>query len=61
MGAKSCLWVLVAALGLGWEVADRLFPQPEGALRPRTFRNRVECALERWGLIPLDPFRHIEG
>jgi hypothetical protein len=30
-------------------------------LRPRTLRHRAECILEKWGVIPMDPFRHVEG
>jgi hypothetical protein len=30
-------------------------------LRPRTMAHRIECVLEKWGVIPCDPFRHIEG
>jgi len=45
---------------VAWAFGE-VFPQPPGAIRPRTLRNRVECKLEKWGLIQPDPFRHIEG
>ena len=31
------------------------------AERPRSLRHRIECFLEKHGLIPVDPFRHVEG
>ncbi|OWK38519.1 hypothetical protein FRUB_07639 [Fimbriiglobus ruber] len=37
-------------------------PEPEPILhmsRPRSLRNRVECVLEKWGVIPFNPFRHV--
>jgi hypothetical protein len=59
---KARWWALVfvTVLSLGGAVAH-IFPQPQGCIRPRSLTNRVECRLEQWGIIPHDPFRHIEG
>ncbi|QEL14017.1 hypothetical protein [Limnoglobus roseus] len=56
-------WLLVAlgvVLALGLAAAAR--PEPTVQVnRPRSLRHRVECVLEAWGVIPVDPFRHVEG
>lgn len=48
--------LLVATLM--WEFVE--FPPP-GGIRPRPLWHHVECQLEKWGLIEVDPFRHVEG
>jgi hypothetical protein len=54
--------VLVLGGLLGMVCAlDVMLPDPPGSIRHRSLRNRVECLLEKWGLIAPDPFRHVEG
>jgi hypothetical protein len=62
----STRWALRIVLVVTFLVAlivafDLVFPQPDGALRRRSLRNRIECRLEEWGFIKFDVFRHIEG
>jgi hypothetical protein len=65
--AMTVRWLAagIAALGLlvaGYYVLCVPIHLPgDDFLRPRTVWHRFECVLERWGVIPYDPCRHIEG
>jgi hypothetical protein len=54
--------VLVGAFALVWAWVP---PPPEPTVltigRHRGLDHWIGCHLEEWGVIPRDPFRHIEG
>jgi hypothetical protein len=60
MKARRWVLVIITVVSLGAAV-DYVFPQPPGCIRHRGLRYRVGCRLEEWGVIPRDPFRHVEG
>lgn len=53
--ACAAMWLLVT--GLYWQATTT----PTICVRPLTLRQRVEWALEDWGLLPPDPFRYVVG
>jgi hypothetical protein len=55
-GLAATAWVLFGVVAAFLRVET-----PVDIGRPRGMRHRVECLLEKWGVIPVDPFRHVEG
>ena len=60
---RKARWLALASLVACAAVVFQ-WPEPTREVhigRTKTWRQRAECKLEDWGLIPVEPFRYVEG